>query len=370
MAILWAIRASPNFLTEDGWAAMEIDKVGKAIAYLRKRAGYTQKDLADRIGVSDKAVSKWERGLGLPDVSCLRKLSILLDTDTDSLLAGDVIHHGSGWNGLLVMEETPGGISLSTILYDKPMVYYLLSYFLLVGIKDILILCSEEEERFVQREFHGGDWLGIRLLCSHGSLEQAVCEFPEFGECSNYMVVYGKTFIYGVDQTRFFQKAMIDREHLTVLSLPRGTKTDEKRLSFDDSRKVISSEYQEEINTQYNYYDIPVLFCPARLLHEICCGENIAAAIECARMQELCLYTQVLDRGFVEITLRSWKDVAAVSGFVKIVQETCGMEIYCVEEIAWRRGMINLTELRRLGEKKADTEYGKYILELCENHGG
>ena len=42
---------------------MDVEKVGKAIAYLRKRAGYTQKELADRIGISDKAVSKWERGV-------------------------------------------------------------------------------------------------------------------------------------------------------------------------------------------------------------------------------------------------------------------------------------------------------------------
>ena len=74
---------------------MDVAKVGKAIAYLRKRAGYTQRDLADRIGISDKAVSKWERGLGLPEIGYLRKLSILLDTDTDSLLTGDVVHHDS-----------------------------------------------------------------------------------------------------------------------------------------------------------------------------------------------------------------------------------------------------------------------------------
>ena len=39
---------------------MDYKKIGRAIFYLRKRAGYTQKDLADRIGISDKAVSKWD----------------------------------------------------------------------------------------------------------------------------------------------------------------------------------------------------------------------------------------------------------------------------------------------------------------------
>ena len=115
---------------------MDIAKVGKAIAYLRKRAGYTQKELADRIGISDKAVSKWERGQGLPEIGYLRKLSILLDTDSDSLLAGDVAHHKSDWTGIIVLDENPYGIGAGTMIYDKPIINFLLSYFLLVGIKD------------------------------------------------------------------------------------------------------------------------------------------------------------------------------------------------------------------------------------------
>ena len=67
---------------------MDPKRVGNAIAYLRKKVGYTQRELADRIGVSDKAVSKWERGLGLPDTAIIGKIAILLDSDTDSLLAG------------------------------------------------------------------------------------------------------------------------------------------------------------------------------------------------------------------------------------------------------------------------------------------
>ena len=57
------------------------------LSALRKKKGWTQLELATRLNYSDKAVSKWERGLGLPDISSLRKLSVLLDTDTDSLLA-------------------------------------------------------------------------------------------------------------------------------------------------------------------------------------------------------------------------------------------------------------------------------------------
>ena len=57
---------------------MDYHKVGTLISSLRKEKGYTQKQLAEMIQVSDKAVSKWERGMGCPDVSLLGELSAAL----------------------------------------------------------------------------------------------------------------------------------------------------------------------------------------------------------------------------------------------------------------------------------------------------
>ncbi len=54
---------------------MEPVKIGNAIKTLRLQAGYTQHALADVLGVTDQAVSKWERGLSVPDVSIITKLS-------------------------------------------------------------------------------------------------------------------------------------------------------------------------------------------------------------------------------------------------------------------------------------------------------
>ena len=53
---------------------MDCEKTGKLIRRLRQEKGYTQAGLADRLHVSDKAVSKWERGLGCPDISLLPQL--------------------------------------------------------------------------------------------------------------------------------------------------------------------------------------------------------------------------------------------------------------------------------------------------------
>ena len=69
---------------------MDQIRTGSLIRQLRTERGLTQKQLAERINVSDKAVSKWERGNGCPDVSLLTSLAEVLDTDIQALLSGSI----------------------------------------------------------------------------------------------------------------------------------------------------------------------------------------------------------------------------------------------------------------------------------------
>lgn len=63
--------------------------IGKQIAFLRTKKGITQTELGERIGVSFQAVSKWERGETLPDISILPILSDILETTIDNILRGE-----------------------------------------------------------------------------------------------------------------------------------------------------------------------------------------------------------------------------------------------------------------------------------------
>lgn len=340
---------------------MDPKRVGNAIAYLRKKVGYTQRELADRIGVSDKAVSKWERGLGLPDTAIIGKIAILLDSDTDSLLAGDLVHHINGWSGLLILKENINGIRANTIIYDKPVINYMLSYFMLMGIRDIKIVSGEEDGQYINSVYGNGRKLGLKL-----TYWEEIKEEEYINSQSNVMVIFGMTFIYGVDQTRFFQKAMLDKSKTTVLSLPKKKIDSPARIYYDSDKRVVTSEDGEKLRTQYDYYQIPIVFCPA---HVICSmrfeGNTENESIPYTKISDE-VYTVTLDRGFVEIPLNTWDDVMDASSFVKIAQKACGMQIYCIEEIAWRRGMISHEEFIRLGEKQINTQYGKYILEIAE----
>ena len=66
-------------------------KIGKFIAEKRKEKGYTQEQLAVIFGISDRAVSKWERGINLPDASLMLELSSLLGVSVNELLSGEMI---------------------------------------------------------------------------------------------------------------------------------------------------------------------------------------------------------------------------------------------------------------------------------------
>ena len=68
---------------------------GKTIKELRERSKITQKELAEKIGVSDKAVSKWETGKGLPDIGIIEELAGALNVSIAELLTGELRQNGN-----------------------------------------------------------------------------------------------------------------------------------------------------------------------------------------------------------------------------------------------------------------------------------
>ena len=70
---------------------MDLIKIGKYIAEKRKALGLTQKQLAEKLNMSDKSVSKWERGICLPDVSIYMELCSILRISINEFLAGEDI---------------------------------------------------------------------------------------------------------------------------------------------------------------------------------------------------------------------------------------------------------------------------------------
>lgn len=83
------IKDDTLFLEQKGMKGMNNEKTGKMIQQLRKEKGMTQLILADNLGITDRAVSKWERGKSFPDVSMLQPLSEVLGVSVRELLEGE-----------------------------------------------------------------------------------------------------------------------------------------------------------------------------------------------------------------------------------------------------------------------------------------
>ena len=101
---------------------MDTTKIGELICTLRKEKGLTQVQLAERLNVSDKAVSKWERGLGCPDVSLLARLSQVFAVELEKLLAGELDPNSQAAGNLknLHFYVCPTCGNLVTALVDTP----------------------------------------------------------------------------------------------------------------------------------------------------------------------------------------------------------------------------------------------------------
>lgn len=74
--------------------AMDQNKTGELLGHLRREKGMTQKQAAEKLQVSDRTISKWERGAGLPDVSMLPALSALYGVDIEKILEGNLQEKG------------------------------------------------------------------------------------------------------------------------------------------------------------------------------------------------------------------------------------------------------------------------------------
>lgn len=94
---------------------MEKEKLGAFVCELRKEKQMTQKEMAEKLGITDKAISKWERGLSYPDISMLEPIAELFDVSVMELLQGQRIQKET----ILTVQEAQKMVDDSLILSDS-----------------------------------------------------------------------------------------------------------------------------------------------------------------------------------------------------------------------------------------------------------
>ena len=121
---------------------MDQEKIGKFIATLRKEKNLTQEQLAEKLGITKNTVSKWERGLGLIDMSLLKPLSKIFEVSIIEILNGERVNKD---NVAIKSEE----ILLKTIDYSKKKQKKVQIATLILGIIMCLLLCVLETVLYI-----------------------------------------------------------------------------------------------------------------------------------------------------------------------------------------------------------------------------
>ncbi len=274
----------------------------------------------------------------------------------------------------------PNTISVSKQLlpiYDKPLIYYPLSVLLLADIREVLIISTPYDIDGYRNLLEDGSGIGIHIEYAVQETPRGLADAFIIGEkfigSDSVCLVLGDNVFYGQYFSAILQQAKEQAEvsGAAIFGYPVKNPTAFGVVEFDENNRVISIEEKPEIPK--SNYAVPGLYFYNNDVVEI--AKNVKPSAR-GEIEITSVNNEYLRRGQLRVTLMgrgmAWLDTGTpkgmhkAGGFVKTVQEMQGFYISCIEEIAWRRGFIDSSRLRKIGEELSMTDYGKYLLSLVE----
>lgn len=260
-------------------------------------------------------------------------------------------------------------------IYDKPLIYYPLSVLMLAGIREILIISTPEDTPMYEKLLGDGDSLGLEFSYKIQEKPRGLADAFILGEDfigdDGVCLILGDNVFYGQDLTRVLNEAKALKQGATIFGYPVKDAKAFGVVEFDENKKVISIEEKPE-HPKSNYavpglyfYDNDVVEI-AKNVKPSARGEIEITSINNAYLEKKDLNVVLLGRGMAWLDTGTPEGMLKAAEYVEAVQSRQGFYIACLEEIAWRRGFINDTQLREVGESLKMTDYGQYILSLLE----
>lgn len=270
----------------------------------------------------------------------------------------------------------PMTLSLSKQLlpiYDKPMIYYPLSILMLAGIKEVLIISTPRDLPFFQDLLKDGKQWGMNL-------EYAIQEEPKgladafiigekFIDKDSVCLILGDNIFYGGGISLALEQAKKMKEGATIFGFPVSDPKAFGVVEFDANKNVISIEEKpEEPKSKYAvpglyFYDNDVVEI-AKNVKPSKRGEIEITSINNEYLKRKKLKVILLGRGMAWLDTGTPENMHHASSFVEVIQRQQGNYVACLEEIAYRKGFIDLEQLKKLGNDLKKSDYGKYILEI------
>ena len=285
----------------------------------------------------------------------------------------------AGGSGTRLYPITKGVSKQLLPVYDKPMIYYPISVLMLAGIRDILIISTPNDLPGFRRLLGDGSDYGVHFEYaeqpSPDGLAQAFIIGEHFVGDDCACLVLGDNIFYGQGFTGMLRKAVETAEKENKATVFGYQVPDPERFGvaeIDSKGNVISIE-EKPAHPKSNYAVVGLYFYPNKVLEVAksikpsARGELEITSVNDRFREDSELKLQVFGRGFAWLDTGTQESLFDASRFVEVVESRQGVQIACLEEIAWRKGWITDDDLLRLAEPMKRNAYGQYMINLVKN---
>ena len=254
-------------------------------------------------------------------------------------------------------------------VYDKPMIYYLLSTLMLAGIKDILIISTPEDTPRFEHLLGDGSQFGISLQYavqpSPDGLAQAFIIGEEFIGDESCAMILGDNIFFGNGLSAVLKKAATNAENSRATIFGYYVNDPERFgiVEFDENWKVLSVE-EKPTNPKSNFAITGLYFYPsgvsimAKNVTPSARGELEITTLNDMYLKEEKLDVELLGRGYAWLDTGTMDSLVEAADFVQMTEKRQGIKISAPEEIAFIKGWIDKEKLIESAEKYGKSPYG------------
>lgn len=259
-------------------------------------------------------------------------------------------------------------------IYDKPMIYYPLSVLMMAGIREILIISTPYDLPNFEKLLGDGSELGCTFSYAEqvipNGLAQAFVIGEKFIGKDKVALVLGDNIFYGTGLQKLIQENN-DPDGGVVYAYHVSDPERYGVVEFDENQKAISIE--EKPKQPKSNYAVPGLYFYDNSVVEVAKnikpsprGEYEITDVNRYYLEQGKLKVGILSRGTAWLDTGTFASLIQASQFVQVIEERQGLKIGCIEELAYRMGFIDRTQLEKIATPLLKSGYGTYLMNLPE----
>jgi glucose-1-phosphate thymidylyltransferase len=261
-------------------------------------------------------------------------------------------------------------------IYDKPMIYYPISVLMLADIREILIISTPEDLPRFKKQFGDGESLGVHFSYAEQPRPDGLAFLigDDFLNDSPAALILGDNVFYADHLTQTLQSISRNSDTATIFAYHVQNPSDYGVVEFDDNGRATSLE--EKPRRPKSNYAIPGLyFYPANVVaHARTLQPSRRGELEITDLNRIYLelgqlHVRTLGRGTAWFDTGTQNSLLDAANFVAAVQNRQGLQIGCLEEIAYGKNWIDARRLEQTIAALGKNAYSAYLKLLLPTSG-